>query len=177
MTGAQYTGGVTLGEAIPTALQATAAANIAIGVSLPELQAKLAGAIQAQASVSVSPPSFAAALEFAAQLTAAANLAISGPAVNVDVAAIAKFIAEIEVLLGQLQAQASVVLGLNILFGTAGVHMYTVEDPIGQHGNDLQAQLAGGTPGGGGPDDAGFGVYLVGVDSGVIAALRTVFGV
>jgi hypothetical protein len=173
---AEYLGGGSIGSKIPIALSATAAASAAITASLGPAQARLAGAVQAAAAVTVSPPSLAAIASLAAAAAASIQAALTAPTVGVSATVAADLVIELGLIVAALEAQLDVILQLEAILGTAGVHAYLVEGETGQMGNDLQSQLAGGAPGGSGPEQLGTGVYLFANDNGAIAALRTVFG-
>ncbi len=175
MTTAEYLGGGSVGGHMPTALQGFAAGTAAINATLPGASARLSGTLAATAAVGISPPSFTAVIEAANNLIIAAQAGISGPSVQVDVAAMGAAAAALAVEVGALEAALSLLAGLSVLYGTAGVHAYLVDGEIGSHGSALQGALSNGVPGGSGSAQLGTGFYLVAADNGAISALRAIF--
>lgn len=162
-----YLGGKSIGVFMPTTLEALAAADAAVALPAADLQAQIAGAAAASASVAVTPPSFdlAAAIEGALQL----------PGVAVDASAMANVAAQLNVSLATLQAALDLIAALQIPFATFGVHGWFVEGEIGSMPGALAGQIGNGMPGGSGPNQLGFGVFLLAGDNGAVAALKALF--
>lgn len=80
-----YLGSLTLGQCVPTALSAQGALDASIGVSLPEIQAKITGMLALQASLTITPPSIVASLEAALDMLVElqASLALTMPELSV----------------------------------------------------------------------------------------------
>ncbi len=157
MTTWNLVGQMTMGSCLPSSVAAVAAIDASVGVSLPEAQAKLAGALAAAAQVTVTPVQVAALLE------AAAAVALPGVAISID--AFASVIAELQATIGALQAQLAVGAALSVQLGTSGIWLYHVQgDPV-----DI---IPGGIPGVSGSVE---GVILLGADAGAIDAIRAVF--
>jgi hypothetical protein len=139
---AYYLGGFTVGECLPIAVQALGAADASIAVVLPNVTAKLAGALEAQAQLTINPPTLAgdlqAVLAFASQLQAA--IALGLPSAGVDLAAMAAVIAEIQAELGSIQAQVSLSLALGLILAGAGVHLIAQEGTLGSLGSDIASE-------------------------------------
>lgn len=147
-----FQGQVTLGGTLPLVLSANASA-------LAEAQAKLTGALAAQAQIAISPPTIATQID--ALLAAIAALEVAPPGVALDASAIATAIAEI-------QATISALVGLNAALGQSGVHLYTWAGPAGE-------AVPGGIPGAG-SQQAAFGVYLLTTVPATWSAMQQVFG-
>lgn len=157
-----FLGQYTLGECIPLGASAVGVAQASLDVSLPEVEAKLAGALEVQAAVVLDPPTIEAQIE--TLLAAVANLeaSIALPGVSVDVSAMAAAVAELEASLGALQAQASIVGALSLTLGAPGVYaLHYLGSPEGV--------VPGGIPGVSGAVE---GVILLGADAGAIEAIR-----
>lgn len=141
---AYYLGGFTVGECLPIAVTAKGGLDAALAVSLPEVQAKVAGALEAQAALSLDPPTLAgdleAALALVGQLQAAVALGL--PSAGIDLVGMAAVVAELQETLGGLQAQAALSASLAVTLGGGGVHLITQEGTLGTLGNDV-ASAAG----------------------------------
>jgi hypothetical protein len=172
----EYGGSLTLGQCIPMALAAQAQLDVAIGVSLPSLQAKLAGALAAQLNLTTNPPTLAANLSAALALVASiqASIVAGLPSVDFQLTALAAIIADIELQIGSLTASASFSLNFLALLGSPGVRYYLYEGRADQLGSGMTAELSAGLPGGAGPSETIAGVILTANDGGTIEALRTV---
>lgn len=163
----EYLGGGSIGVLMPTTLQALAAADAAIAVPTADLEAQIAGAVAAGASITVTPPSFdlAAAIEGALQL----------PGVSIDVTMMASVAAQLNIELGVLEAALSLIAALRLPFTTAGVHAWKLEGAIGGMAGALGSQINGGMPGGSGPQQEGFAIVLLAGSPVSIQALKTLF--
>ena len=174
---ATYVAGGSIGSLLPLSLQGVAALDASLALMLPELIAKLAGALKAQLSLSISPPSLAGSLEVALKAVLNLQIAISGPSTALDFSAIAALMAEVQAALGALTASLALAVSLNTTLGHAGLHLITLEGEVGGWGNDLQSVVAGGLPGGA-PTDQGFALVLAaGADPGTIAILKLLAGI
>lgn len=171
---ATYYGAVTLGGALPTALTAQAGLVAAVNTSLPEVQARVAGLLNVQAALVVSPPDLTGTIAAVAQVAAMLQAAISGPTVTLQVAAIAVILAELEVILGLLQAQLAFAAALGATLGTAGIHMLSYVGSADQAGPQLSALLP---PPGVAPTDQVGGVLLLGAAGAPTAALGAFCGI
>jgi hypothetical protein len=167
---AEIVGEYTVGECIPIGVAAKAALDVSLGLQLPELQAKLAGLLEIQASLTLTPPSLAASLSAALALVASleASIALGLPSASIDLSVIAGIIAELNIFLGQLNAQLALSLGFGVTFGTPGVHLLKAEGPIEDIGSEL-APLIQSLAGSGA---TGHALVLVATEPGVWAALQ-----
>lgn len=148
---------LTLGECVPIAASA-------VGAVLPEIQAKLAGALEAQARLAITPPTLAVSLDAAVALVAAleASIAIGLPALDFQVAGLIAVIAE-------LQAQISILLALELTLGTPGIAAYAYEGPAAPLGSELQGAVDNDF----GPTAPANALLLVATDAGAWAAMQT----
>lgn len=149
----QLQGSYTLGGALPLAVQASA-------VGAADIQARLAGALEAQAQLIISPPTIGAQIE--ALLAAIAALQLAPPGAGIDVSAMATVIAD-------LQASVALLASINAAFGASGVYVYTWTGRAGD-------AVTGGIPGASG-DQASFGVYLLTTVPATWSAMQQMFGV
>lgn len=128
---ASLVGEFTLGECLPLA----AGAQVSLQAQLPELAARVAGALEAQAAVTLQPPTLAAdlaaALGLVAQIQAA--IALGLPSVTLDLALMASIVAELQASLGALQAQ----IALFACLGTPGVYLVAQDGTLGGLGADI----------------------------------------
>lgn len=127
---AELIGQLSVGQCVPTTASMVA-------TLLADFNAKLAGALQLQASVTLTPPTLAASLEAALALVAAlqAQIALSIslglPEVSVDLTVMLSVIAD-------LNASIAGLLTLQVALGTAGVYVIKHEGPSETHGPDVQ---------------------------------------
>lgn len=164
-----YGGSITLGQAIPAALSAAGELNASLGVTMPDLQARIDGLL----ALSISPPPNLAALVSAAtSLLAALNLMLAAPIPDMTV--VASLLADLQATMGDLTASLSFAATLQANLGTAGIHYYTFAGRAGDFGPQMQAQLSAGLPGGAGPSESIAGAVLLASDGGAIAALQAV---
>lgn len=168
---AYYVGSLELGAAIPTLLAAQASITVSVGVSLPEVTARLDGWIALHANLLLTPPSFAgqvtAVADLLAQLQLSATLGL--PDVDFQVSAALVAIAELEGILAGLSAQLDFAATLQL--GVGGIHFYRVESTSDQVGADLAAVLSAGIPGAP-PGTQAYGVLMVGTTPQARAALE-----
>jgi hypothetical protein len=174
---ATYVAGGSIGSLLPLSLQGVTALDASLALMLPELIAKLAGALKAQLSLSISPPALAGSLEVALKAVINLQIAISGPSISLDFSAIAALMAEIQAALGALSLNLALSIGLKLTFGHAGLHLIKLEGRVGDFGTDLQSIVASGLPGGS-PEDEGFALVLAaGADPATIAVLKLLAGI
>lgn len=128
---ATLVGSFTLGECLPLAL----GAQVSLEAQLPELQAKVTGALEAQAAITLSPPTLSgnleAALGLVAQLEAA--IALGMPSAGIDLTVMAAIVADLQASLGALQAQ----LSLFSCLGAPGVYLVSQSGTLGELGTDI----------------------------------------
>lgn len=167
-----HLGSVTLGAAVPAALAAQGSIDLAVGVSLPEIQAKLAGLLAAN----LVPPTLAASLTTALQVVAGIQAAITLglPPIDFQAAAIAEVIVLLQDQLALLQAQASFSIALGTTLGASGIHLCKYEGEVGQFGTQLQQECSDGFPGGSASDET-LALILAGTTPEAIAALIAMF--
>jgi hypothetical protein len=165
-----YQGSMTLGGAMPLALAAEAQLGIAVNVSLPDIQAKIAGVLEAQVRLSITPPSIATNLQIALDIVA--SLELAPPVIDVQVALLASLLAELQVQFAQLSVAAAFDMNL----GTAGIHVYTYSGDSASLSAAFATGLAGGLPGVV-PSQQVSGVFLAAATPSATAALNTFFGV
>jgi hypothetical protein len=170
-----YLGALTLGQCVPLALAAGAQIDAAVAFSLPDIQAKLTGALFVQAQLAISPPSLAASLSATQQMVANLQLMINLPTPPIvpDFTAMLAVIAELGAQLAAISAQVAFVASFAAILGTPGVFAYKYEGAVGSMGNQLQAVLGGGLPGGTGPGQPVYSLVFVATDAGAIAAMQT----
>jgi len=173
---AEYQGGLTLAAGLPFLGPMSAGFSASLAATLPDIQARIAGALSGQVQVVLNPPSLAASAALAAQIGAAIQAAIATPGVMVDITAAAALIAELSAILGQLQANLALSASFGSLLAAGGVHFYTVEGSVGDMTGALQPHLAGGIPGGEGPDQNGFALVMVAAEPAAMTAIRTLAG-
>lgn len=150
---------------------AEAKLSASIGLTLPTLEARLAGAVAAHARIGLQPPTLAGRLEAAVALVARleAMIELGLPAIQVDVGAMLAVIAELELMIGELSASLSFSVGLAALLGTPGIYLARHEGAIGD-------VFPGGLPGGVSPSEPVWGVGVFATDGESKAALEAFFG-
>lgn len=164
-------GSITLGAAVPIAVTAQAAVDAAVGVSLPSVQAQIAGALAAQVALTVTPPSVQGQLDLALDMVAALQASISLPVVSVQLAGLATLLASLNAQLASLNVQVAFSASLSVLLGTAGLHAYRYDGLAGGLG-EFQNVVPGGNP------SMPFTGLLVGATTPeTLAAMQQVFGI
>lgn len=155
-----YLGSVTIGDCLPTF------AGIYAGV-LADLQAKLAGLLELQARLTLTPPTLALNLDMAIQMVAnlTASIELGLPGIDFQLTAVAALIASINVDL-------AVLLGISIALGTAGVYAYSYDGDVASFPS---ACVAAGLPEGAQPSDHMNAIVLVATVPAVWAAMGQVF--
>jgi hypothetical protein len=164
-------GGGSIGAHMPLALAAVASAEGAIALPLADINAQIAGALEATLHVAIQPPSI--------DLTAALAASVSTPGVAVDVSAMATLGIELAAKLALLEASLAVLAEIKATFdasGGVGVRMYRLDGQVGSMATALGGHLNAGLPGGLGPEQEGVAFVLVAADGGTIAALQALFG-
>jgi hypothetical protein len=157
-------------------MQGVIALESSTALILPQLAAKLAGALKSQLALVLKPPGVVASIDVATRVLASLNLAITAPGAVVDFSAIAALIAEVVAAIAGLSASAALAVELTATLGRAGIHLITLEGRVGDWSNDLGTITNGGLPGGT-ADDQGFALVLAcGADPGTIATLKLVAG-
>jgi hypothetical protein len=165
-----YGGSLTLGQAIPLANQANAALAASVGLALPDLQARLDGAL----AISVAPPPSLADLIASVQaMLAALQTLLAAPLP--DVSATLSLIADLQATMATLNANLALSLSFGNLLGSPGIHYYAYFGRADQLGPEMSGHLSAGLPGGAGPSENIAGVILAANDAGAIAALEAVF--
>jgi hypothetical protein len=152
------------------ALQTQVALDASIGVILPDLQARLDGALV----ISIAPPpSLADLIASVNALLAALQALVAAPLP--DVSATLALIAELEATITQLNVNLALSLSFGQLLGAPGIHFYTYFGRADQVGAEMSGQFSAGLPGGAGPSEHIAGVILAANDGSAIQALQTVF--
>jgi len=164
-----YAGSLTLGQAVPMALSAQLALGDAVGLALPDIQARISGLL----ALSVQPPPSLADLIAGVTATLAAlNQLLAAPLP--DAGATTAALVDLQAQAAQLAGGLAFSLGLGQLLGAAGVHYYLFAGQAGQLGAELGALLVGGLPGGAGPNEMIAGSVLLANDGATIDALHSV---
>lgn len=166
-----FVGVLNLGQAVPLAVTADAQITAVKTPTIAQLQARLAGIVQAMAAMTVTPPTAAANLEAAAAIVTAleASIVLGVPSVDFQIAALAKAKLEIEVALGELDVS----LGINI--NTPGVYLYRYTGRNDLIASGFYNALGTGLPGAA-PDQHAEAWLLAAVSPGAQASLSVVLG-
>lgn len=174
---AAYVGALSLGQACPVALAASAQLSASVGLVLPGLQAQLTGLLALQASIAVSPPSLATNLSLAQQLVAGLTVAISAglPGVDFQALAVAGQLAAIQAQIGSLSGVASLGGTIAALLGAVGVYVYAYSGTADGIGPAMSAATSSGFPGAGGPSQPSNAIVLATVTPATWAAMQTFF--
>jgi hypothetical protein len=152
-------GTYSIGSIIPILLEA----QLAIGVTAAELQAKLDALIALSLQLQITPPTIDASILAALS----ASIEIGLPSINIQATAVAQAILDLELSLGKLNA----FLAIAGILGTSGIHLYMVTGRSQDMGAQLNADLAPGFPGGL-PDSTGIGFLLAASEGPAKVALK-----
>lgn len=172
-----HLGTLTLGQATPMALLASANLNASIGLALPSITAKLQGLLEIQASLALSPPTLAAQLAAAIALVENLTLAISLglPGIDFQFAAVAALLAEVQVDFGAISVSVDFGADFALVLGTGGIDVYVYEGRVEDFGAELATHLEAGLPGGAAPGDTCDAVILAASSTVSAQALATFF--
>jgi hypothetical protein len=158
----RYIGSLTAGVAFPVALAAAAQIDVAVGalnaavsLSLPDVSARLSGALKTAARFGITPPSLTATAELAVKIVGAINLAIGvrPPSLSADlaIAGTLAFAARLEGIVVGLEAQLAIgalalqyALKLKELAAAGGVRLYLYEGTLADLSKVVQQELCDG---------------------------------
>jgi hypothetical protein len=168
-------GEVTFGQALPIGLAASAGIAASVGLVMPQISAQIAGLIELQTRLTLTPPTLAANLQAVIGLQAAleAAITIGVPGIDIQLAAVAELLATLNASIGALEAQLAFSVSLDALFGTGGVLMYAYSgtaDGIVDAAQSAFASLPGVDP----ATSVG-GVFLIATTPGAKEALDLIF--
>jgi hypothetical protein len=171
-----YVGGMSVGDAVPGAVDAAAAGAAGINAAIPDIQARL-DSLLAFAPVNVD---FAAQLSLAqatlASIQAGISLGLPVPSLAAQIAQVAALVAELLAAITSINAQLSIITALQAHFGAAGLHVYAYTGQVGDLSAELYLELEGGVPGGS-PTDAANGLLLLTTVPATWAALAQILKV
>lgn len=164
-----YQGQISLGQAVPLALQSGTLLTTTLGAQLPDIAPRLDGLLALQAA---PPPSLLDLVASVQNALAALQNLVAAPLP--DVGATTDAIDDLQARMADLQAGIAFGDLLLGLLGTAGIYAYLFEGRSSELGQQMSAELSAGLPGGGGPGETIAGTILLARDGGAIEALRTV---
>lgn len=165
----QYEGSLTLGEAIPMAVQAQLALNQTANAIIPDVQARIDGLL----SVTAMPPPNLADLIVGAQASLAALQAMVAVPVP-DAAAVADMLVEMQAQLAELSAGLSFATSFGELLHVPGVHYYLYAGRCDALGVEMHKELYKGLPGTVDPRERIAGAVMLASDETTIAAMKKV---
>lgn len=172
---ATYLGGLSVGQAVPGMSVAISAGVAAGNVAMPNLM----GQISALASYAPTPINLAASIAAAQAIVSAlqAQLAavppIPAPSLDVQIAAIQGQLAGLQSLVSGINAQLSILHGLQSPLSAAGLHAYALNGATNTLGAAVSTALSSGVPGGA-PTDAAQGILLLTTVPATFAALAQI---
>jgi hypothetical protein len=133
-----YLGHFSILEAFPVIAAARGVISVAIGSLLPEMSARLAGALRLQASL--RPPSLGASIALATKILANVKVSVAPPGVNFTM--MAQLIARLRVTIEAMR----LALAWGVFPGS--VHVYVYQGAAGDMGPTISAAVSGGMLGG-----------------------------
>ena len=173
---ATYIGELTIGEAVPGCDVAVEAGIAGINGALPDIESRLA----ALAGFSPQPFSFAAQLAQAQSIVASIQFAITAalpaPSFSDQIATIVALMAQLHAQVLAINAQLSIVVGIQGALLTGGVFAYASANQAQLVGADLSTSLAAGLPGGN-PTDACNALLLITSTPATWDVMRAIFKV
>lgn len=131
-----YGGELSIGGVLP-------GVSAALSVSLADIQARVDALLAWHPGVIDFGVSLSIAAQMVVDLKAAIALGITPPSIDAQIAIIAA-------LLATLEAQLQILLNIEGLLLTAGVHLYIYDGTAGALGGEVTTALSAGVPGGGG---------------------------
>jgi hypothetical protein len=154
-------GELSIGDAMPGAVAVGVAGAAGIGLALPDLQSRIA-ALLAFAPVEVD---FAAQLTLAQQTVASIQATIAAgitpPSIAEQLAQVAALIADLLASLSSIAAQLTIITDFQALLVNEGLHAYAFSGSVSSFGDELDAEIGAGLPGGAGASEAVDGLVLV----------------
>ena len=169
-------GSLTIGALVGLLSSGMLAANLRLEIELGSLRARLEGALAAQASLTINPPSLVANIAIAAQLAASLAATVSYIPPSVAIAAAAALVADITTLQGQINADVSALANITTALSTAGVLAFTYDGTAEELGSAVTSAIASGWPDGTGPGAATNAVVILASGGGTASALASLFG-
>ncbi|WP_437606250.1 hypothetical protein WMF20_35360 [Sorangium sp. So ce834] len=162
-------GSMTLGAALPAAVSATAAIDVACDIAAPNVSAQLDALASFTPTASLT---LAAQLELAQAIVSniqeAITLGIEPPSLDAQVAAAAAVIAQLQGMLEAVQAQAALGLALEAQLAVGGVRLLAFSGAQDTLGGELATAL--------GPDTtSAHALVLVTTSGPAWAAMQEVF--
>ena len=134
----QYLGRLSLIEAFPILAVARLQVRAIVNLVLPDVTARLAGAVALAANIRLKPPSLSASVVLAAKILAQLQVAITPPSVDFAVAACASLIAQ----LGSIKAALDLALNWGVFPGS--VHVFVYQGAAQDMGATVTAYISGG---------------------------------
>lgn len=153
-------------------------ANLRLELELGSLRARLEGALAAQASLTITPPSLAVNIALAAQL--AASLAATPPSAYISatdaIAAAASLVANLTALDAQITGDVSALANVTTTLATAGVLAFRYSGTAVDFPGAVASAVGAGWPDGTGPSAATNAVVILASGGGTASALASLFG-
>lgn len=137
-----YHGSLTLGAALPLALEGQVAGEAGIAPPLADLEANLDAALDAQLQLTVDPPTAGATAAAAALLAAD----VTPPNVAFQLTVTADLIAELQAKIALLNGYLNILAELGLSLGGAGVHLYSGTGRADEIGPTVRSLTIGGLP-------------------------------
>lgn len=154
-------GELSIGQAMPGAAAVGVAGAAGINLALPDIQARLAALL----AFTPGEVNFAAQLTLALQTVASIQATIAAgivpPSISFQLAAVAALVAELEAALVTITAQLTIIADFQALLTNAGMHVYAYSGQVDDFGDELDAEIGAGLPGGSGPTESVDGLVLV----------------
>lgn len=157
------------GDAAPLLVTVNASLGIAIAAALGELQARVAGLLKVQATltVGIGPPTLLATIQATEQVLVNLEASFGGPVVTLQLDAIAAILLTLNASIGALEAMAQIPLG-------GSLFAYSFDGRASEFGPQVTAATGGGFPGGA-PSDHANAIILATVEPATWAILQAVF--
>lgn len=166
-------GELTIGQAMPLLSAANVSITGAVGASLPELQAKLAGLVSLVAQITLAPPSLEASIALTQSSLVALQAAVALPDLSATLLpTLVLQIAAIEASIGALELQLD--FAASIPLSTGGLQMYVYTGTADGIASAAVSQFNGGLPGVADEATVG-GVFLIATTPGAAEALDLIF--
>jgi len=161
-----YAGSFTLGELLPLPLLSQTRLAATAALSLTDAQARLSAALAASVA---PPPALGELIASLQQMIRSLQDLLANPLPAVSISAVA----DLQALVGDLQASANFAIELGQIFASPGVHYVLFAGKDSEVSGAIGSTLAG-LPGVAAESTVA-GVVLLASDGGTIAALRKLF--
>lgn len=172
-----FLGTQSIGGISPGLVAAQASAGAALAPAMTGLTAQLTGLNANLLALTIGAPDLPGTIAGMLAQLAALQVSFPAPTATLQIGSIGLKIGELTAQLAALQVALEANVALAATLGIGGIALYAYTGPAGRMGQEVQAALATGLPGGAGPNAQAQALILAATDAAAISGLATVFKV